>query len=89
MANDTKKWSYEEGTGSKRRASRVFGLGLVSAVSQVAGGLAVAWWYRNTITKLQNPIAHLEAATPEFSEAEEDIPPQAMLSTRGRNTQDH
>ena len=27
-------------------------LGVVAAASVLAGGLAVAWWYRNTLTKL-------------------------------------
>lgn len=30
--------------------------GLVSTASAIAGGLAVAWWYRKTLSKLQNPI---------------------------------
>ena len=57
MTNDSNQEGYELTNASKRRPSKVLGLGLVSAASAVAGGLAVAWWYRKTLTKLQNPIA--------------------------------
>jgi hypothetical protein len=57
LANDSNKDVYAQSNSSTTRAPRIVGLGLVSAASALAGGLAVAWWYRKTLTKLQNPIA--------------------------------
>jgi len=56
LANDGSKETYGHAPGFRSNVSKVLGLGLVSAASAVAGGLAVAWWYRKTLTKLQNPI---------------------------------
>ena len=56
MASDSKKEVYEQDRTRSRGSSKVLGLGLVSAASAIAGGFAVAWWYRKTLTKLQNPI---------------------------------
>ena len=57
MTNDSNQERYALTNASKSRPSKILGLGLVSAASAVAGGLAVAWWYRKTLAKLQNPIA--------------------------------
>ena len=56
MANDSNKEVYTKSNSPEKQASKVLALGLISAASALAGGLAVAWWYRNTIVKLQNPI---------------------------------
>ena len=72
MANDSNKEVYGSASGSYRGAPRVLRLGLLSAVSAVAGGLAVAWWYRKTLNKLQNPIVHGHLQKEEFQEFEED-----------------
>jgi len=56
VANNSNQEAYEQRGKTVRGASKVAGLGLVSAASAIAGGLAVAWWYRKTLAKLQNPI---------------------------------
>jgi len=71
LASDSKKESYARDNDLEKGISKVLRLGLVSAASAVAGGLAVAWWYRKTLTKLQNPIASSELHRPEFLETEE------------------
>jgi hypothetical protein len=55
-ANDSKKETYAPKANPRSEVSKGIGLGLVSALSAVAGGLAVVWWHRKTLTKLQNPI---------------------------------
>jgi hypothetical protein len=56
LANDSNEDVYAQTNSPKGRSPKLLGLGLVSAVSALAGGFAVAWWYRKTLTKLQNPI---------------------------------
>lgn len=56
MVRDRKEDDLMAKEASARPAVRVLGLGLISFASAVAGGLTVAWWYRKTLTKLQNPI---------------------------------
>jgi hypothetical protein len=58
LANDRKSEGYVQKDDSKSAASSAIKLGLVSVASALAGGLAAAWWYRKTLTKLQNPIAN-------------------------------
>jgi len=36
-----------------RQPSGWLRVGVVAAVSAIAGGVAAAWWYRNTLTKLR------------------------------------
>jgi hypothetical protein len=60
MANQSKEGAYEPEANTGRKVHRVLSLGLFSAASAVAGGLAVAWWYRKTLSKLQNPIEGAE-----------------------------
>jgi hypothetical protein len=45
----------------------LIGLGLLAAVSALAGGLAVTWWHRKTLAKLQNPIISPEIQKAEFA----------------------
>jgi hypothetical protein len=56
MASDSKQEVYVE---SDRKPSTVGGpvkVGLIATASALAGGLAVAWWYRETLKKLRNPV---------------------------------
>ncbi len=46
-------------------------LGAVAAVSAVAGGLAAAWWYRNTLKKLHQ--AAETAPNPDSGISSEDL----------------
>ena len=73
MANDSKNEVYPRKGSSKGRVAQVLGLGLVTAASAFAGGLAVAWWYRKTLTKLQNPIVIPEFPKLESPEIDEEI----------------
>jgi len=57
MATDRKGEAYTEDPNAKSPASSAMKLGLVSAASAIVGGLAAAWWYRKTLSKLQNPIS--------------------------------
>jgi len=57
VSSETKKEAYEKGNNRKPQVSTVLKVGLISAASALAGGLAAAWWYRKTLNKLQNPIA--------------------------------
>jgi len=83
LASDTNKEGYVEAEKQRSPASVVLKLGLVSAASAIVGGLAAAWWYRKTLSKLQNPIAadhHNEAgcriSVPEIvpSSEEDELP---------------
>ena len=58
LTTDRKQEGYAQVGDSKRAASSAVKLGLVSVASALVGGLAAAWWYRKTLTKLQNPIAN-------------------------------
>ena len=71
MANDSKGEVYAQAVRSGKQVPKALGLGLVSAASAIAGGMAVAWWYRKTLTKLQNPIASEDLTRPESPEVEE------------------
>ena len=57
MANDDKKEGYTPAKARDKEIPKLLGLAVVSAASAVVGGVAVAWWYRKTLAKLQNPIA--------------------------------
>ena len=56
MTSERKKETYEEAKPEQPTASKLLKVGLISVSSAVIGGLAAAWWYRKTLTKLQNPI---------------------------------
>jgi len=74
LANHSKKETYSPDNGPERGISKVVGLGLISAASAIAGGLAVAWWYRKTLTKLQNPIASSNFPRSESSQTDGEGP---------------
>jgi hypothetical protein len=88
LTSDTNKEGYPLTNASKRRASRVIGLGLVSAASALAGGLAVAWWYRKTLTKLQNPIGIADLQKFELQQTEDEILSQPSPGSLRSNIQD-
>jgi homoserine kinase len=71
MASDSKEEAYAHAVRSGKQVPKALGLGLVSAASAIAGGMAVAWWYRKTLTKLQNPIVSDEILLSEPSRDEE------------------
>jgi hypothetical protein len=56
VTNERKKEAYGSTEPEHPAASKFLKLGLISVSSAVIGGLAAAWWYRKTLTKLQNPI---------------------------------
>ena len=73
MASNSNKETYDDNDEIKTRVSKVLSLGLISAASAFAGGLAMAWWYRKTLTKLQNPIASTDIQNSEHLRFEGDI----------------
>jgi hypothetical protein len=73
MASNSNKETYDDNDEIKTRVSKVLNLGLISAASAFAGGLAMAWWYRKTLTKLQNPIASTDIQNSEHLRFEGDI----------------
>jgi len=68
LANDSNHDLYEKDQPAGKGISRVVGLGIVSAASAIAGGLAMAWWHRKTLAKLQNPIAKEGLSSPKSQE---------------------
>ncbi len=66
--NHGNKRAYSKSAEIAGKTSSALMLGLVSIASVLAGGLATAWWYRKTLTKLQNPIL----SSPNLPEREED-----------------
>jgi hypothetical protein len=57
MSNDSKEAVYKQPEVAGGYSSSALKVGLISVASAIVGGLAAAWWYRKTITRLQNPIA--------------------------------
>lgn len=53
MINDSESETYNAEQPLKRRAVDWLKVGIVAAVSGLAGGLAAAWWYRNTLKTLR------------------------------------
>jgi hypothetical protein len=63
----TKHVVSDSSAGSQLPAERAHGwlkVGVIAAASVLAGGLAAAWWYRETLTKLHQTEAG--PANPEF-----------------------
>jgi len=73
LSSDSSEEGYPPRDSSDARHLNVVRLGLVSAASAIAGGLAFAWWYRKTLTKLQNPIVSKDIQEMESGEADEDL----------------
>ena len=53
IANNLESASSAETQPAGESPSRWWKIALVSAGSALAGGVAAAWWYRKTLTKLQ------------------------------------
>jgi hypothetical protein len=69
VVNETREDGYEPAKEAGTPAAALLRWGLVSFASALAGGLTVAWWYRKTLTKLQNPIAQTSLPKTGVSEA--------------------
>ena len=67
LANNSKKKSYANSSDVPAKPKGLVSLGLLAATSALAGGLAVTWWHRKTLAKLQNPIIPPEIQKSEFS----------------------
>ena len=72
MENERNEETYRQEGSQKPKLPKALGLGLVSAASALAGGLAVAWWYRKTLAKLQNPIVSQDIQKIEYTESGEE-----------------
>jgi len=57
MADEKTDPVAQADTVPKMALSATVRVGLIAAASAVAGGLAVAWWHRKTLQRLNNPIA--------------------------------
>ena len=49
LKSETSSGNPTKSPGSKRRLP----LGVLAMISALAGGLAIAWWYRQTLNKLR------------------------------------
>jgi hypothetical protein len=56
MASDRGKKSYVDDSARTSSVAGPVKVGLIATASALAGGLAVAWWYRDTLKKLRNPV---------------------------------
>lgn len=72
LANDSKDDTYRGEESPRKPRMTPLGVGLISVASALAGGLTVAWWYRKTLSKLQNPITQSQIQKTELLENEED-----------------
>jgi hypothetical protein len=52
MTSDLKSYASTEAESAEPQPSNWLKLTLLTAGSALAGGIAVAWWYRKTLTKL-------------------------------------
>ena len=57
MTIDLESESYSSGAEKEPRAINWLKVGMVAAGSAIAGGLAAAWYYRNTLTLLREADA--------------------------------
>jgi hypothetical protein len=66
--------SLESGASSTSEAAGAragwLKLGMIATASALAGGLAAAWWYRNTVSKLRQ--AGEEPTNPHFGISDDD-----------------
>jgi hypothetical protein len=56
MAGESKQEVYQDEAKKIPGQGPALKVGLIATASALAGGLAVAWWYRETLKKLQNPV---------------------------------
>ena len=59
MANDLESDSFRNNEAPEAESSRWLKVGSVAAASALAGGVAAAWWYRKTLTKLRQADENL------------------------------
>jgi hypothetical protein len=77
MTSSGKEEAYKRNFKSTNDQTKVFKVGLIATASALAGGLAVAWWYRDTLKKLRNPVhsenlPKIESLESEFPDADQD-----------------
>jgi hypothetical protein len=56
MVNNGKGESYPGQPNPALGSSRIVKLGLITVASAFVGGLAFAWWHRDTLRQFRNPI---------------------------------
>jgi hypothetical protein len=71
LTNEDKSKASEVIARQAKPVARLLGLGFLSVASAIAGGLTVAWWYRKTLSRLQNPIA--SGLLPKTESVEEEV----------------
>jgi hypothetical protein len=71
MTNDLESSNSSTPAEKDHRSTGRFNLAFVAAASALAGGLAAAWWYRKTITKLQQ--AEEKPINPEIGISEDEV----------------
>ena len=71
MTSQLESASYENKPADASRPSSWLKVGLFAAASALAGGMAAAWYYRKTLTRLRQ--AENEAPAAEFSVADDDL----------------
>ena len=70
MANDLESASFHNNEAPEAESPRWLKVGLVAAASALAGGVAAAWWYRKTLTKLRQGDENLP--NPDFRISTDD-----------------
>jgi hypothetical protein len=70
MTNPLESPSSSTSTATEPTPPGWIKLGVVAAASVLAGGLAAAWWYRKTLTRLQQ--AEEKPINPHFGIPEDD-----------------
>jgi len=70
MANDSKEKASMDGGRKTPVVDGPLRVGLIATASALAGGLAVAWWYRDTLKKLRNPVISENIPKYGYSEGE-------------------
>ena len=58
MTNDLESEGSKTRPSTEPRSLRWLKVGVVAAGSAIAGGLAAAWYYRNTLTRLRQAENH-------------------------------
>lgn len=74
MTNPLEHGLSESKPAEASRPTSWLKVGIFAAASALAGGMAVAWYYRKTLTRLRQ--AEGEMLNPEFGMAEDDPDPQ-------------
>jgi hypothetical protein len=64
MTSDLDSVSFSKNPDPREDVNRWVQVGFVAVASALAGGLAAAWWYRKTLSRLQE--AEESANNPQF-----------------------